>query len=91
MAHTDSARRIGRPTHVERWVDGVDADGNVIIVDRVIEHGRRAGLHTHRSQTAYHRTSSNRRERRAVRVDLRRDPDAVSARPRKNDSIWLTR
>lgn len=55
----------------------------------VQEYGRRAGLHTSKSQTAYHRTASNRLDRRDARRQLRRDPDSVSNRARKTDSVWL--
>lgn len=89
MAHIDSARRIGRLTHVERWIDIVD--GVPVLADHVVEHGRRAGLHTHRSETSEHRRRSNRNERHGVRRQLRADPDLVPATPRKNDSVWLTR
>lgn len=91
MEIVDRTRRTHRPHRVAEFLD-FDGDGEVVRVIRVTqEYGRRAGLHTGKSQTAEHRRASNRRDRRDARQALRRDPDSVSARPRRCDSIWLAR
>lgn len=96
MSRTDRSR----PTRRQTWIATErDAQGNVYFaydefgnpVTEVVdsEVGRRKGLHTSKSQTADYRIASNRRERRNTRGQLRRDPDSVSNRARRNDSIWM--
>jgi hypothetical protein len=96
MSRTDRSRPTRRQTWIaiERDAQGnvrlaYDEFGNPVteVVDREV--GHRKGLNPRKSQTAYHRTASNRLDRRDARRQLRRDPDSVSNRARKNDSVWM--
>lgn len=88
-----AATRTPRPHRIITFRDFEIVDGVEVVTETTIvqEFGRRAGLHTSKSQTTDHRRRANRNERRGTRVALRRNPDAVWATPRKNDSVWLTR
>jgi hypothetical protein len=91
VAHTDRTYRTPRPHRVVTFIDH-NADGTVDTLAVTQEFGRRAGLHTHKSQTTYARRSGNRIDRHATRRQLRSvDPDGVELRQARARSIWTTR
>lgn len=86
MARTDRAR----PARTIRFISGHEADGTPILVEHRQEFGRRAGLHTRKSQASYGRRLINRRDRHDARAQLRRDPDSVELRQPRHQAVWLS-
>ena len=84
-----SRRRSPRPTYAINLIAGHTEDGTPIHEPHVTEYGRRAGLHTAKSQTAEYRRAGNRKLRRVAREQLRRDPDSVELHQARGRALWL--
>jgi hypothetical protein len=90
MARTD--RR--RPTRQIAWIRFEDhapvyVDGVPVFETVEQEVGRRAGLHTHKSQVSERRRRGNRRDRAAARRQLRNDPENTEFRQPRGQAVWL--
>jgi hypothetical protein len=83
------SRPSRRPTRTINLIVDHTEDGTPIHEPFVVECGRRAGLHTAKSQTSAYRRAGNRRDRHATRAQLHRDPDSVELHQPRGRALWL--